>query len=99
MTAKTKYYADGTTELWWECFKHHRVSASTERPKTMQDAALKKQIAAVLEIPEFDTEIMEQRLSHISILGDMLTFHFRDGHTVTQQYIPSKRQYRRKAEK
>ena len=46
----------------------------------MQDAALKKQIAAVLEIPEFDAEIMEQRLSHISILGDMLTFHFRDGH-------------------
>ena len=91
MTAKTKYYADGTTELWWECFKHHRVSASTERPKTMQDAALKKQIAAVLENPEFDAEI--------SILGDMLTFHFRDGHTVTQQYIPSKRQYRRKAEK
>lgn len=37
MTAKTKYYADGTTELWWECFKHHRVSASTERPKTMQE--------------------------------------------------------------
>ena len=99
LTAKTKYYADDTTELWWECFKHHRVSPDTVRPKTMQDAALKKRIASVLEIPEFDAEIMEQRLSHISILGDMLTFHFRDGHTVTQQYIPSKRQYRRKAEK
>ncbi|MEE5994568.1 MAG: hypothetical protein V3G42_15305 [Oscillospiraceae bacterium] len=42
---------------------------------------------------------MEQRLSHISILGDMLTFHFRDGHIITQQYIPSKRKYRRKEEK
>ena len=60
---------------------------------------MKKQIAAVLEIPEFDAKIMEQKLTHISILGDMLTFHFRDGHSVTQQYIPSKRKYRRKEEK
>ena len=99
LTAKTKYYADGTTELWWECFKHHRVSLDTARPKTIQDEAMKKQIAAVLDIPEFDVEIMEQKLTHISILGDMLTFHFRDGHSVTQQYIPSKRKYRRKEEK
>ena len=60
---------------------------------------MKKQIAAVLEIPEFDAKIMEQKLTHISILGDMLTFYFRDGHSVTQQYIPSKRKYRRKEEK
>ena len=99
LTAKTKRYADGTVELWWDCFKHNKVAPNEVKPKLIQDAALKKQIAAILEIPEFDAEIMEQRLSHISILVDRLTFHFRDGHTVTQQYIPSKRQYRRKAEK
>lgn len=96
LTAKTKYYADGTTEKWWECFKHHRFSPDTSRPKTMQDAALKRQIATVLEIPEFDAAIMERTLSHISILGDMLTFHFSDGRKITRQYIPSKRKYRRK---
>ena len=99
LTAKIKRYADGTAELWWDCFKHNKAAPNEEKPKLMQDAALKKQTAAVLDIPEFNAEIMEQRLSHISILGDMLTFHFRDGHTVIQQYIPSKRQYRRKAEK
>lgn len=57
---------------------------------------MKKQIAAVLEILEFDAEIMEQLLTHISIIDDILTFHFRDGHSVTQQYVLSKRQYRRK---
>ena len=99
LTSKIRHYADGTDELWWECFKHHRVSSDTARPKNIQDEALKKQIAAVLEIPEFDAKIMEQKLTHISILGDMLTFYFRDGHSVTQQYIPSKRKYRRKEEK
>lgn len=96
LTAKTKYFADGTTELWWDCFKHNKVAPGKGKPRIVQDEALKKQIAAVLETPEFDAEIMEQLLTHISINNDMLTFHFRDGHSVTEQYIPSKRKYRRK---
>ena len=96
LTAKKKRFADGTTELWWECFKHTKVSPDTPRPKVMQDDALKKQIASILNIEKFDLSVMEERLSHISVTGDMLTFHFRDNHEITQQYIPNKRLYRRK---
>ena len=64
----------------------------------MQDAVLKKQIATVLEIAEFDAETMCQRLTHISVRSNMLIFHFADGGSVAQQYIPGKRQYRRKVD-
>lgn len=96
LTAKIRHYADGTKELWWECFKHSKFAPGSERPKPMQDAVLKKQIAAVLELPGFDAETMCQWLTHISARSNMLTFHFSDGGSVVQQYIPGKRWYRRK---
>ena len=96
LTAKKKKFADGTTELWWECFKHSCVSRETPRPKVIQDAALKKQIADILDAESFSTDIMEKQLMHISISGDILTFHFRDGHSVTTPYIPCKRHKSRK---
>lgn len=98
LTVKIRRYADGTAELWWECFKHNKFAPGAERPKPMQDARLKQQIAAVLEIPEFNAEKMCQQLTHISVRSDMLVFHFSDGRSVTRQYLPGKRQYRRKVE-
>ena len=62
----------------------------------MQDKVLKKMVAEVLDMEEFDAGAMCGRLSHISTYGDMLTFHFHDGHTETRKYIPGKRGYRRK---
>lgn len=96
LTAKIRHYADGTSELWWECFKHRKASPNTKAPRCLQDIALKSQIASVLGISEFDTNEMVQSLSHISITGEMLTFHFHDGNSITQVYVPNKRKYRRK---
>lgn len=56
----------------------------------MQDKALKKMIAEVLGMEEFDAGAMCGRLSHISAYGDMLTFHFHDGHTEKGNTSPEK---------
>jgi len=66
------------------------------RPIPMKDEKLKVIIAEVLGTEEFDADIMTQRLSYISAAGDMLTFHFRDGHTEKRQYIKGKRKYIRR---
>lgn len=55
-----------------------------------------KMVAEVLDMEEFDAGTMCERLSYISAYGDMLTFHFHDGHTERRKYIPGKRGYRRK---
>lgn len=98
LTGQTRKFADGTRELRWVCFKHNKVphAVGKARPPAMQDKALKKMTAEVLGMEEFDAGIMCERLSHISAYGDMLTFHFHDGHTEKRKYIPGKRGYRRK---
>ncbi len=98
LTGQTRKFADGTRELRWVCFKHNKAphAVGKARPPAMQDKALKKMTAEVLGMEEFDAGIMCERLSHISAYGDMLTFHFHDGHTEKRKYIPGKRGYRRK---
>ena len=98
LTGQPRKFADGTRELRWVCFKHNKKAhaARKARPPAMQDKALKKMVAEVLDMEEFDAGTMCERLSHISAYGDMLTFHFHDGHTEKRKYIPGKRGYRRK---
>lgn len=102
LAAKKRYHADGSLNLSWECHKHNKriaemgIHEDIPRPIPMKDEKLKVIIAEVLGTEEFDADIMTQRLSYISAAGDMLTFHFRDGHTEKRQYIKGKRKYIRR---
>ena len=57
----------------------------------MRDRTLKKIICEVLGLEEFSEGAMTEQLTHISVLGDRLTFHFRDGHTEQRTYAHEKR--------
>lgn len=100
LTGQFRTFADGTRELRWTCGKHNKVPHDTPdtrpRPPHMRDAILKRMVADVLGMETFDAQAMCQTLSHISALGDILTFHFLDGHEEKRRYIPGKRGYRRK---
>ncbi len=100
LTGQYGTFADGTRELRWTCGKHNKVPHdmpdTRPRPPHMRDAILKRMVADVLGLEEFDAQAMCQALSHISVLGDILTFHFLDGHEEKRKYIPGKQGYRRK---
>ena len=100
LTGQFRTFADGTRELRWTCGKHNKVPHDTPdtrpRPPHMRDAILKRMVTDVLGMENFDAQAMCQALSHISALGDILTFHFLDGREEKRRYIPGKRGYRRR---
>ncbi len=98
LSGKLRTFADGTKELRWFCHMHSKVEHKKEgpRPMAMQDVVLKEMVAEVIGIKEFDSAIMCEKLSHISVYGEMVTFHFIDGNKETRKYISREREYRRK---
>ena len=48
--------------------------------------------ARVLDSETLDEAVFVQQVEHIEVDGDMVTFCFRDGHTVTEQWIPPKKE-------
>ena len=91
LSAKTAKFTDGTKDVRWTCHWHNRVAPETPKPMEMRDRTLKKIICDVLGLEEFSEEVMTERLTHISALGDRLTFHFKDGHTEQRTYAHEKR--------
>ena len=57
----------------------------------MRDGTLKNILYEVLGLEEFSEEAMTERLTHISVLGTRLTFHFKDGRTEQRTYAHEKR--------
>ena len=60
LTGQPRKFADGTRELRWVCFKHNKKAhaAGKARPPAMQDKVLKKMVAEVLDMEEFDAGAM-----------------------------------------
>lgn len=91
LSAKSYKFTDGTKDVRWTCHWHNRVAPETPKPMDMRDGTLKKIICEVLGLEDFSEDAMTDRLTHISALGDRLTFHFRDGSTEQRTYAHEKR--------
>jgi len=99
LTGQIRKFADNSKELRWVCYKHNKAYHSEDEPGLipMRDETLKRMIAGVLGMNEFDSKQMCEMMSHISVCGDMLTFHFHDRHEEIRKYVPDKRGYRRRS--
>ena len=91
LVAKNYTFTDGTKDLRWFCNKHGKLASGTPAPMYMRDGTLKKIICEVLGLEEFSETAMTERLTHISVLGDRLTFHFKNGRTEQRTYAHEKR--------
>lgn len=91
LAATTYKYTDGTKDVRWKCHRHNRTAPETPKPKDMRDGTLKKIICEVLGLEEFSEDAMTERLTYISVLGDRLAFHFKDGRTEHRTYAHEKR--------
>ena len=91
LSAKSYKFTDGTKDVRWTCHWHNRVAPETPKPMDMRDGTLKKIICEVLGLEDFSEDAMTDRLTHISVLGTRLTFHFKDGRTEQRTYAHEKR--------
>ena len=91
LVAQVRSFTDGTQSRRWHCYRHSKVAPETPKPMYMRDCTLKKIICEVLGLNEFDENVMLEHLTHISVLGTRLTFHFRDGHIEERTYAHEKR--------
>lgn len=93
LQGQLRSFVDGTKELRWRCNRHDRhlqekgiTNPVGDKPLVIDDKRIKKMIAEVLGLAEFDVEVMEKELSYISAVGNVLTFHFHDGREVSREY-------------
>lgn len=48
---------------------------------------MKRLVTEVLGLDEFNEEKMDEKIEYASILEHKVTFHFRDGHSETKEYL------------
>lgn len=68
---KAKTMSEGRVRFYPQC-DHHLP---------FWDYEVKPLVASVLDLPEFDVNVMDEFLNYATLDGDELTFHFHDGHT------------------
>ena len=70
---------------YWRCTEHGKDCITIG----LREDALKKQIADVIGIPEYDADLFKKQIQVIYVKGkDLLEFHFKDGRVETTHYIP-----------
>ncbi len=75
--ARTYHYTDGTNGMEWRC--------KCENSK-IKDETMKTLVCDVLELTEFSEEKMDAEIEKAVISDNVVTFHFRDGHTERRTY-------------
>lgn len=78
---------DGSKVSHWRCSERNGCEAVS-----LRDDLLRSMTAQVLGGDTLDEAVFEEQVDHIEVDGDMVTFCFRDGHTVTEQWIPPKKE-------
>lgn len=79
--------ADGSKVSHWRCAERKECGTVS-----LRDDLLRSMTARVLGSDTLDEMAFEERVDHIEVDGDMVSFCFRDGHTVTEQWIPPKKE-------
>lgn len=70
---------------YWRCSEHGKDCITIG----LREDALKKQIADVMGIPEYDADLFKKQIQVIYVKDkDLLEFHFKDGRVEATHYIP-----------
>ena len=77
-----KVLKDGTQTRSWHCTSPSGVCNKV----AIRDETMKALVTDVLELDSFDEAVMDNQLEYASVLGNTVTFHFRDGHEVTKSF-------------
>ena len=85
-TTYTNKLSNGTYRRFWRCTSHVGVSL----PLVIKDDDAKALICDVLKLQAFDLDVMNRELSHATLLGNTITFHYRDGRSA-ERFITKKR--------
>lgn len=84
--SQSRTLSDGSQIRSWYC-TGPKVSCSNPGIK---DDTMKRLVADVLGLREFDEAEMDKQLMKATILGHTVTFHFRDGHTEEREFLDKK---------
>jgi len=79
---QSKVMKDGTPSRAWYCSAPTGVCDKV----SIKDATLKTLVVDVLGLNSFDEAIMDKRLEYAQVLGNSVTFHFRDGHEIVKSF-------------
>ncbi len=76
--------ADGSRIRYWHCL----TPKSQCHNPNIRDEEMKRLVSEVLGLDEFNEAEMDAAMDQATILGDAVTFHFRDGHTESVNRTP-----------
>ncbi|MHB1154025.1 MAG: recombinase family protein [Eubacteriales bacterium] len=85
--SQTKARKDGTFTRSWYCTAPTGVCNKA----AIRDETMKAFVTDVLELDSFNEAAMDNYLEYVSIFGNTVTFHFRDGHDVTRDFKDKRR--------
>lgn len=73
---------DGTQTRSWYCSAPTGVCGKV----AIKDETMKALVTELLDLADFDEAAMDKQIEYASILKEVVTFHFRDGHTVDREF-------------
>jgi DNA invertase Pin-like site-specific DNA recombinase len=80
---------------YWRCSAHGKGCITIG----LREDVLKKQIAEVMGIPEYDADLFKNQIPVIYVKDkDLLEFHFKDGRVETTQYAPPEKTFTPRSE-
>lgn len=78
---------DGSKVSHWRCSERNGCETVS-----LRDDLLRDMTARVLDGETLDETAFEELIDRIEVTCDMVSFCFRDGHTITEQWIPPKKE-------
>lgn len=79
---QSKVMKDGTRARTWHCTGPAGICDKV----SIRDETMKALVTDVLVLDSFDEAVMDNQLEYAAVLGNNVTFHFRDGHEVTKSF-------------
>ena len=80
---------------YWRCSDHSKGCMTVG----LREDVLKKQIAEVMGIPEYDADLFKKQIQVIYVKDkDLLEFHFKDGRVETTNYVPPEKTFTPRSE-
>lgn len=79
---QSKVLKDGTRTRSWHCAAQTGVCDKI----AIKDETMKALVTDVLALDAFDEVVMDNLLEYAAVLGNTVTFHFRDGHDITKSF-------------
>jgi hypothetical protein len=79
---QSKVTKGGTRVRTWHCTGPTGICDKV----SIRDETMKALVTDVLELDNFDEAVMDNQLECATVLGNTVTFHYRDGHEVTKSF-------------